>query len=400
MKQARDSQKRIAFVQLFAEAGSSAVPDEIEVVPTGQWSHPAYGEMEITASDLDEFVQNFNRGLRRDIPITAGHDNGMSGGELPAIGWFTSLRAENGRLVGGTKWTDEGKQLLTSGAFKYFSPEFYETYTDPESGAEYDHVLVGGALTNKPYFKELEPVATFSEPDIMRQINHYMDLNKILAKKASELSKEEKTFLRTHKEELNDEQKTTYASVFDEEGGKSPDGEEPQEEEAVDEPKDEPKEEPKIQGSEVKISTAEYQALKDKADEGAKAFAEVQKMQLGQEVDKLVFSNHNAEGRILPKQKESVVAFMFSLNAKQRDQFRNIINGMPKADRKMFSEIGDGGEAVATDAKTIAAEVKGFAEAKMAANPKLTYSKAVLQVYAEKPELKTAYEAALASESK
>jgi hypothetical protein len=53
--------------------------------------HPVYGEMEITLSDITEFTQNFSRGVRRDIPITAGHDNGMSGGELPAIGWFPEL---------------------------------------------------------------------------------------------------------------------------------------------------------------------------------------------------------------------------------------------------------------------------------------------------------------------
>jgi len=41
--------------------------------------------MEITPSDITEFVQNFSRIVRRDIPITQGYDNGMSGGELPAI---------------------------------------------------------------------------------------------------------------------------------------------------------------------------------------------------------------------------------------------------------------------------------------------------------------------------
>ena len=72
--------KRIAFVQLFAEAAASAVPDKIHVVPTGKWAHPVYGEMEITPADITEFVQNFSRGVRRDVQITQGHDNGMSGG--------------------------------------------------------------------------------------------------------------------------------------------------------------------------------------------------------------------------------------------------------------------------------------------------------------------------------
>jgi hypothetical protein len=115
MKQAeRDSKKRIAFVQLFAEADASVVPDEIHVVPTGTWSHPVYGEMEITPADIAEFVQNFSRGVRNDIPITRGHDNGMSGGELPAVAWFTELydRGDAG-LYAGVRWTDERKQLGT-----------------------------------------------------------------------------------------------------------------------------------------------------------------------------------------------------------------------------------------------------------------------------------------------
>src|SRR4051794_4643622 len=100
MKQQRDSQKRNAFpFQLVAEGSDSAVlPDEIQVVPTGKWDHPAYGEMEITSDDISEFVTNFKGKVRRDIRITAGRDNGMSGGELPAIGWFTEL---NDRGVNG-----------------------------------------------------------------------------------------------------------------------------------------------------------------------------------------------------------------------------------------------------------------------------------------------------------
>src|SRR3954447_21126696 len=224
MKQAeRDSKQRIAFVQLFAEAAASAVPDEIHIVPTGKWSHPVYGEMEITATDIAEFVQNFSRNVRLDIPITQGHDNGMSGGELPAVGWFTDLidRGEAG-LYASVKWTDEGKQLLTNGSFKYFSPEFYEQYSDPETGVKYGHVLVGGALTNKPYFKELDPVATFSEPGIIHDFTENMKIEDIVSKKAEELSAEEKAFLAEHKDELNDDQKAAFAAVLeagDDEGG-------------------------------------------------------------------------------------------------------------------------------------------------------------------------------------
>ena len=44
-------------------------------------------QMEITTPHIAEFVKNLNVKERLNLPITVGHDNGMSGGELPAIGW-------------------------------------------------------------------------------------------------------------------------------------------------------------------------------------------------------------------------------------------------------------------------------------------------------------------------
>jgi phage I-like protein len=185
-QQEGDSKKRIAFpIQLFAEGSADVqIPDVIQVVPVGKWDHPAYGEMEITSAHIAEFAQNFKDKVRLDIPINAGHDNGMGGGELPAIGWFTDVedRGVNG-LWAGVKWTDEGERLLKARAFKYFSPEFYQDYEDPETRKKYGHVLVGGALTNKPYFKELEPVVSFSEPAIIHQFTDDMNLKDILSKR-------------------------------------------------------------------------------------------------------------------------------------------------------------------------------------------------------------------------
>jgi hypothetical protein len=146
------------------------------------------------------------------------------------------------------------------------------------------------------------------------------------------------------------------------------------------------------------MSEAEFAALKQAADEGSKAFAEIEKMKLAAEVDKLVFSASNAEGRILPKQKDALVTLMFSLNAKQRDQLRNIVSGLPKADRSIFKEIGSAGDSHGT-ATSIAEQVRAAAQEKVKASEggKLKYSEAVSQVLKEKPELKAQYDEALAA---
>ncbi|OJW18784.1 MAG: hypothetical protein BGO51_15550 [Rhodospirillales bacterium 69-11] len=410
MKQQSDSKKRIAFpIQLFSDAGAGvAIPDEIHIVPTGKWDHPVYGEMEITSADVSQFVTNFKAGVRRDIPITAGHDNGMSGGELPAIGWFKELidRGVNG-LWAFVEWTAEGKGLLSDGAFKYFSPEFYETYADPETGEKYDNVLVGGALTNKPYFKELSPVVAFSEPSIMKQFNSQtMNLNDIVAKKPEDLSADEKAFLVEHKGELTDEQKATFESVIPAEGGQGEGGEGAGDGAGNGDGNDEGGAGDGVQASEkgkkgkqILMSEAEAAALREMANKGAKAFAEVEKMKLAAEVDKLVFSESNKDGRVLPKQKDAVVTLMLSLSEKQRDQFRNIVNNLPKAVLS-FDEIGDGGAQGGTDVTGVAKEVEDAVQGAIKASEgKLTYSAALAKVYSEKPDLKKRYEEALSAGS-
>lgn len=396
MSKERDSQKRVAFpIQLFGEAPSFAeLPDEIHVVPTGKWSHPVYGEMEITSAHVAEFVKNFKDKVRRDIPITAGHDNGMNGGELPAVGWFKELidRGVNG-LYAVVEWTEEGQRLLKARAFKYFSPEFYEEYSDPETGEKRSHVLVGGALTNKPYFKELDAVVAFSEPAIIHQFSHSMDLNTILAKKAEELTAEEKAFVKEHEAELSDEQKETFKSALE-----APANEPEEQPEETPAPEGEPEpvtaREPK--GKVVTMSEAEIAALRKAADEGAKALQKVEASERKELIrTKLVFSEANKDGRFLPKQEGALDNFIKTLSEKQRDQFVSLVANMPKMDSSLFSEIGDGGAAadgVDGIGKQVITEVRALIKA---SEGKLSYSEALAQLYTEKPQLKEQYEAAL-----
>jgi phage I-like protein len=401
MKQTeRDSNKRIAFpIQLFGEGSTDAqVPSEIHVVPTGKWDHPAYGEMEITTAHIAEFAKNFKDKVRRDIPITQGHDNGMSGGELPAIGWFTDVvdRGVNG-LWAGVKWTDEGVQLLKQRAFKYFSPEFYEMYEDPETRKKYNHVLVGGALTNKPYFKELEAVVAFSEPSIIHQFSEDMNLKDIVSKKPEELSDEEKAFVRDHKSELSLEEATAFASVLDDAGETDEEkaareAKEAEEKAAADAAAAKAEEERQAaeraaNGKKIFMSEAEVKILRDKADAGQRALEKIEASERTAVAEKLTFSQTNTAGRFLPKQKDALVGFIKTLSERQRDQFVNLVNNMAKADTSIFSEIGDGG----TTEVSVFAEVEAKVKDAMKANDKLTYSEALKKVFAENPELHTRY---------
>ncbi|KKL11661.1 hypothetical protein LCGC14_2543560, partial [marine sediment metagenome] len=91
------------------------------------------------------------------------------------------------------------------------------TYEDPETHEKYKDVLAGGALTNRPYFKQLKAVVasklTFKQGDMD------LKLEDILEKEATDLEDNEVEFLKEHKDELSDEQKETYKDVLEEGAG-------------------------------------------------------------------------------------------------------------------------------------------------------------------------------------
>ena len=399
MSKERDSQQRIAFVQLFAEVSASEdVPDEIHVVPTGKWQHPIYGEMEITSAHVAEFVQNFKDKVRLKIPITAGHDNGMSGGELPAVGWFEELidRGVKG-LYAVVSWTEEGKKLLQERAFKYFSPEFYEEYQDPQTQEVRHHVLVGGALTNKPYFKELKPVVAFSEPDIMREFSESMDLKTIVSKKPEELSDAEKAFVKEHEAELSAEQKTAFASVIGDQQQETDEEKAAREAQEAEEKAEQERQASELaKGKKIVMSEAEVAALRTAADAGAKALQKIEATERATLIAKLTFSKSNTAGRFFPKQSDKLEAFLKTLSEPQRNAFQQLVENMPAADASLFSEIGDAGAGGEKTVEALAKKVASLANEKITASGgKLKYSEAVKQVYTENPQLKKDYEEAL-----
>ncbi len=54
--------------------------------------------------------------------------------------------------------TQKGADLLNEGAYRYFSPEIVFYKTDEETGKPITNMLVGGAFTNRPFFKSMQPL--------------------------------------------------------------------------------------------------------------------------------------------------------------------------------------------------------------------------------------------------
>lgn len=382
-------------------ANGVRIPSTIHVIPVGRWQHPVYGEIVITDSDIREFAMNFNAGIRKGVFITAGHEGAQ---ELPAVAWFTQVEARETGLWGSVDWNDDGKELLSNKAYKFFSPEFYQQYEDSQTHQQYRNVLTGGALTKEPYFKELTPIV-FSEPKINKfNESNTMNLKDLVAKKLEELTAEEKAFIKEHVAELSDAEKTALTSVIDEvetaEQKEAREAKEKTDKEAADAAAAEKATgdsneaaglnrdgTAKVAGSEkVQISASELAILRTAADQGKQAFAQLEKQDLDASIAKVVFSETNKNGKFLPKSLTSVRSFMESLNKAQRVAFSTLLNQIPAS--QVFNEIGSGAAAAATTT----AEVEVLVKAKMDSNKALKYSEALKMVMSENKGLEERYD--------
>lgn len=387
----KTSEKFIPFTlslyQEFADA-EKTLPEMIHVAPLGKWDHPVYGEFEVTRDVVREFIQNFENGIRKPkLPITAGHD---SFEEHKAIGWMTELQEGVNGLYAKVEWTVDGQDLLLKGSFKYFSPEWFTSYTDPADGKEYGHVLIGGALTNKPFFRELESVVAFSENVIYQNNSNTMDLEMIRAKEAADLTAEEKDFLAENVASLTAEEKEKFGFPKDtEETTEETEEETTGETEAQAEVTTEETVATPNVASVVTMTAQQFNELAAQAEMGRKALQEVRTMTLAREVEQLVFSDTNKAGRFLPKDKSAVLSFMSTLEDKQRKAFNELIARIPA--QSLFSELGTGDDHdVADDPAT---ELNAKVASLRSEDKALDYRTAVTRAFKENPELAKRYEA-------
>lgn len=393
----------------FDDGGASddavALPRTIQILPIGQWEHPSYGPILVTAADVNELVQNFNAGIRKGVYITAGHEGYQ---ELPAVAWITSVEARGDGLWGTPEWNDLGRDILGDKQYKFFSPEFYPEYEDPETHQLYHNVLTGGALTKSPYFKELQAIV-FSEPKLKKQFST-MDLKDLLAKKVEELNDEEKAFMKAHASELTEEQKAEFTAIIDapesDEEKEAREKKEADDKAATDKAAQEQANvdaglnvdgSAKVSGSEkfVHISASEYAVLKSAADKGALAFKELETKKLTDAVAALTFSQSNKSGKFLPKDKDSLQSFMELLNPGQRLAFSTLVAKLPTS--QIFDEKGASTTAASGNA---VAEVDAKINAKMKADDKLSYSQALKLVMSEEKGLEERYDSELPSARK
>lgn len=126
----------------------------IEIFRIGKWAHPKFGVIEGTKKLFNDFISNWkNNVLGREIALDKTHNP-----EDGATGWVKDIKIVGDRLKALVEWTPWGLDLIENKGFKYFSPEYRDSYTNKETGQVHNNVLFGGALTNRPFLTDLSPI--------------------------------------------------------------------------------------------------------------------------------------------------------------------------------------------------------------------------------------------------
>lgn len=228
---------------------SGQLPERIELMRTGEWPAASNkGPLQETVASLNEYKRNYDAGVAQSmtadgtyvgLPIDFMHEDwnkaaawikGMevapsSTPELPADAGGMSLWASK------IEYTTAGKEAILGGEFKCFSPSWWPAsrgdWTDPEDpNITARNVIVGGGLTNSPFFKGLTSLTASNASDKDGKINQEnviyikadkekidMKLDEIRVKEASTLTADEKVFLADHKSELSPAELTNFGLV-------------------------------------------------------------------------------------------------------------------------------------------------------------------------------------------
>jgi hypothetical protein len=346
----------------FSE-GDQGLPQRIKIIPTGTFNTQAYGEVKISKADLLEMAKNFNDGVRAGVPIDIDHD------QKEAAGWIKQVDVADDGMYAEVEWTKLGEDKLGTKQYRFFSPEFAQSYIDPEHSHELNNVLIAGSLVNRPMFKELPAIAgsedgiaqNLTKPtaplmlfisnqssaelpannqsgslleDTKKEIKP-MDLQTILVKEKSARTSDEQTFVAQNLEQLTNDQKIAEGFVT------TPTETKPEAPAVA--PVVTASEHGTVTASEVETLKARLAAAEEAAQKGTLAFSELQeskkRLQRIEITDKIkAFQFNEKGGKIAPAQVEPIVNLMVTMSEPQRAELTGILESLP--DRKVFGEMG------------------------------------------------------------
>lgn len=155
--------KHLMLQQLLVLKEPTKGEGEVVVVVgvVGKWHGHDMGSFEITQSDLETMVQNFNN-QETDIVVDYEHQT-LYGSVAPAAGWISKLEVKENQLLATVSWTPKAKEHISNSEYKYLSPVYAFNSRDPKTDAYIGLKLHSVALTNTPFIDDLGEVKANKE---------------------------------------------------------------------------------------------------------------------------------------------------------------------------------------------------------------------------------------------
>lgn len=127
------------------------------IAVVGKWKGHIAGEFELKINDLKQIATNFLNSNAKEIVVDFEHES-TENKRAEATGWVKELKVEDNTLFAKIEWLEEIKELIKSKKYKYLSPVLIRNAIDPITGGNIGWILHSIALTNTPFFQELDEV--------------------------------------------------------------------------------------------------------------------------------------------------------------------------------------------------------------------------------------------------
>lgn len=348
----------------------------VHSLPVGEYTHPLYGKLSMSMDRIKRFadsVKNKVRGI--DPSINYNHNN-----EDIAAGWVKDAKTETNGLWLFVEWTTKAVEHIKKREYKYFSAEFDSLWKNP-TGQEFQDVLFGGALTNRPWMKDLLPI-NLSEDTI----NLSFELVDVITK-AREGAKEDMDLKRLN-ELLGLPENTSLEDAFKKLAeGKTPDADKDKDTKLPIVPKVSVSDELKALAEENPV----VRTLIDTVDAQNTALREFQTGLLEAEVSKKLAEFDKSKIVLTPRAKDLVHDLLIDMPVNLHEKLWDVLS-LLRSNSGLMVELGERAGAnprygSAKDSVTLFMdEVNRYAQEK-----KVSFDEAMTHISREHPELWNGY---------
>lgn len=367
------------------ELNESGLPDKIQALPMGVYKHPVYGKMTLDSEKLNAFAENWRNNVRgQDLDIDLDHKKFNS----EAAGWVTGVEIDTTNpdpkrrgLWYKVDWTKLGENKLSSRVYRYFSSDYFDSWTDP-TGKVHKNVLNGGALTNRPYLKGMKPIV-LSESDDERLIMDRDALEKLA-----------RTLGVTFTADISDadlQSKVNEAALAIEDSGPGDSGEVDTEDESA--------EKPELVGAAAQLSENDLKnpavrALLAEMREREDRVAKLEMAHKLSEVNRQLSEFGNGKFTLTPKAQEKARKILLGESLDKGAEIMELMSLVAEDGIRQLGELGTGRNKADSDAGTAVSDFE-TAATQLAETEKISIIEAYDRVAQDKPELYQAYSAAL-----